>query len=97
MRLDKRSVRLIAVGASIAANCQPCLETNVSKALEYGADQQDINEAIEVGKMVRKGAASKMDQFSSGLSDASPSPDSTKDAECGCDGRAMKIVGGKHG
>lgn len=67
MKLDDRTIRLIAVGASITANCQPCLETNVMKARECGADEQEIGEAIEIGKMVRKGAASKMDKFVSSL------------------------------
>ncbi len=50
MKLDDRIIRLIAVGASITANCQPCLEINIAKALENGADDQEISEAIEVGK-----------------------------------------------
>lgn len=63
MKLDNRTLRLIAVGASVSANCQPCLQTNVTKALESGADEQEITEAIEVGRMVRQGAASKLDTF----------------------------------
>ena len=63
MKLDERTLRLIAIGASITANCQPCLQTNVAKALECGANEQEITEAIEVGKRVRKGAATKMDEF----------------------------------
>lgn len=84
MKLDERTMRLIAVGASITANCQPCLEINVTKALENGADEQEIAEAIVVGKMVRKGAASKMDQFASNLNQATPSPASATDGGCGC-------------
>ncbi len=60
--MDTRIEELIAIGASIAANCQPCLEYHVQKAKENGADQQQISRAIEVGKMVRKGAAGKMDK-----------------------------------
>ncbi len=95
MKLDDRTIRLIAVGASITANCQPCLEVNYSKALENGADQQEIAEAIEVGKMVRKGAASKMDRFASGLSSTVPS--SGTDGGCECDSFAGTITGGKNG
>ncbi|NTU63269.1 MAG: carboxymuconolactone decarboxylase family protein, partial [Chloroflexi bacterium] len=40
MNLDNRILELIAVGASVAANCQPCLDYNVRKALEFGADRQ---------------------------------------------------------
>lgn len=70
MMLDERMLRLIAVGASISANCQPCLQTNLTKALECGASEQEIAEAIWVGTMVRRGAASGMDQYASRLNQA---------------------------
>ena len=84
MKLNERTMRLIAVGASITANCQPCLQTNVAKALEDGADEQEIAEAIEVGKMVRRGAASKMDKFASGLNQAAPLGAGVSEDGCGC-------------
>ena len=84
MKIDERTMRLIAVGASITANCQPCLQINVTKALEEGIDQQAIAEAIGVGKMVRRGAASKMDQFASSLSQAVPADATLSDGGCGC-------------
>jgi AhpD family alkylhydroperoxidase len=84
MKLDDRMLRLIAVGASITANCQPCLQTNIRKALENGADEQDIAEAIEVGKAVRRGAISKMDQFASSLKTAVPTSTNVMDSGCEC-------------
>ena len=84
MKIDERTMRLIAVGASITANCQPCLQINVTKALEKGIDQQEIAEAIGVGKMVRRGAASKMDQFASSLNQAVPVDATPSDGGCGC-------------
>lgn len=78
MNLDNRMIRLIAVGASITANCQPCLQANVTKAREHGIDEQEIAEAIEIGKMVRKGAALKMDKFGAGLgAETMSSPDAS--------------------
>jgi AhpD family alkylhydroperoxidase len=67
MKLDNRTIELIAVGASLAAHCQPCLQYHVRKAAENGADEQEIAEAIEVGKLVRKGAATNMDKFVASL------------------------------
>jgi AhpD family alkylhydroperoxidase len=61
--LDEKTKALIAVGASITANCQSCLDTRAGKARELGIADADILTAIEVGKMVRTGAAKKMDQF----------------------------------
>jgi AhpD family alkylhydroperoxidase len=84
MRLDDRMRALIAVGAAIAANCQPCLQATTAIARESGADVQDIAEAIEVGKRVRQGAASKMDKFASNLGDAASSPAAATHGGCEC-------------
>ena len=67
MELDNRIKELVAVGASITANCQPCLQYHIGEAQKSGAEEQDIKEAIEVGKKVRRGAASKMDKFAATL------------------------------
>lgn len=84
MKLDNRVKELIAIGASITANCQPCLQYHVTKALENGADEQEIKEAVDVGGMVRKGAAAKMDKFASSLNQAAPSTASASKGGCGC-------------
>ncbi|MBI4013199.1 MAG: carboxymuconolactone decarboxylase family protein [Candidatus Rokubacteria bacterium] len=63
MALDNRTTELVAIGASITANCLPCLEYHVAKAVESGVDEGEIAQAIDVGTMVRKGAADKMDQL----------------------------------
>ena len=67
MRLEERTKELIAVGASVTANCQPCLNYHVSKASESGAEDDEITEAISVARMVRKGAVAEMDKFASGI------------------------------
>lgn len=54
---------LVAIGASITANCKACLEYHIAKARENGVDDQAIAEAIDTGKMVRKGSAGQMDEF----------------------------------
>lgn len=61
--LSDKTRSLIAVGASIAANCQPCLKNHVAKAQGNGANMKEITEAIEVGKAVRTGAAGGMDEL----------------------------------
>ncbi len=63
VELSDKVKELVAVGASITANCQPCLEYHVEKALGFGADPGEVGEAIERGKRVRKGASGKMDTF----------------------------------
>ncbi len=54
--MDKRLKGLIAVGASIAVNCQPWLKRSISQAKVSGASNYDITKAIEVGMTIRAGA-----------------------------------------
>jgi AhpD family alkylhydroperoxidase len=61
--MDDKTKKLIAVGASVGANCHPCLEHHVGMALEAGIDRDDLMMAVEVGKAVRKGAAASMDKL----------------------------------
>ncbi|MHC4106282.1 MAG: carboxymuconolactone decarboxylase family protein, partial [Planctomycetota bacterium] len=49
------------------ANCHPCLKFHVNKALENGVNDNEIQEAISIGKMVRKGAAGEMDKLASAV------------------------------
>jgi len=84
MKLDNRIAELIAVGSSVTANCQPCLQYHVDKALENGATDPQIAQAIEIAKMVRKGAAAKMDKFASNLSKTLPANAGVTGEGCGC-------------
>ena len=84
MKLDNRIGELIAVGASVTANCQPCLQYHVRKALESGADQQEIADAVRIGRLVRKGAASKMDTFAASLNSSSFVAEGAAEEGCGC-------------
>ena len=78
---------LIAVGASIAANCQPCLKHHVSKSLEAGVDKNRIVEAIEIGKAVRTGAAGSMDKLVAEMN--------RNDLDvCACSGESQNCCGG---
>ena len=71
MTLDERMTALIAVGASVAANCGPCLDHHAGKARAAGAGADEIAQAIEVGKGARAGAAMMMDRHAAKLPGAS--------------------------
>ena len=66
--LDIKMKELIALGASVACNCHPCLKFHIGKANELNIEPELINQAIEVGKMVRKGAAGQMDELIENIS-----------------------------
>jgi len=63
--VDKQITELIAIGASVSANCQPCVKYHVSKARQMNIEEKEIQQAIKTGKMVRKGAADQMDELTS--------------------------------
>ena len=67
--MDEKAKELIAIGASVAAHCQPCLTYHLAKALELKITEQQIREAISVGEMVSKGAESAMRNFSRSVFD----------------------------
>jgi AhpD family alkylhydroperoxidase len=57
--LDLKTKELIAIGCSLLAKCEGCLEGHIKKALELGATKQEISDAIVVA--IGIGAASVMD------------------------------------
>lgn len=61
--MDEKTKELIALGASVACNCHPCVKFHTDKARKMGIDAAEIKTAIDVGKMVRQGAAGQMDEL----------------------------------
>ncbi len=84
MGFDVRTTELIAIGASVAANCQSCLQYHADKARETGVRPEEIGWAIEVGKAVARGAASVMKRFASTLTAAPPAQSNPVPQGCGC-------------
>jgi AhpD family alkylhydroperoxidase len=60
--MDSKVKELVALGASVSANCVSCVRYHLAKAQELGLTEEEILSALEVGKMVRRGAAGKMDE-----------------------------------
>ena len=84
MKLDEKTKELIAVDATITANNQSSLEYHSKIALEEGADAEEIAEAIEVGKQVRKGVITKMDLSVSEQANSASGYQRTKVPSFGC-------------
>jgi len=47
--LKKKEKELIAIGISVATNCESCMEWHIKQALDDGSSQDEILEAVEVG------------------------------------------------
>jgi AhpD family alkylhydroperoxidase len=60
--MDEKLKEMIAIGASVTANCIPCIQYHFAKARDVGVTDAEIKAAVQVGKMVRKGAANKWDE-----------------------------------
>ena len=61
--ITEKNQELIALGASIAAQCEPCLKHHVAKARELGLGEEDIQQAIEIGRMVKLAATSAFREY----------------------------------
>jgi AhpD family alkylhydroperoxidase len=51
---------LVAIGAAIAANCEPCLKYHYDKARNLGVSLQDMRSAVETAQRVKDSPARKM-------------------------------------
>lgn len=51
---DERIAELVAIGAAIAANCEPCLEYHHRKAVELGIHPEDMIQAVDVALRVKE-------------------------------------------
>jgi AhpD family alkylhydroperoxidase len=47
--LSKKQKELIAIGISVVKNCESCMEWHIKQAIDDGAEEQEILEAVEVG------------------------------------------------
>ena len=84
--MDSKIKELIAIGASVTANCVPCLQFHVSKAKENGATDSEIADAVRVGRLVRKGSGGKWDEEANALLGQQP--------EAGCENSASSSACG---
>lgn len=61
--LDPKTKELVAIGASVVANCQPCLDYHVKEARKAGASDAEMADAISMARMVRKTVTEKTDKY----------------------------------
>jgi AhpD family alkylhydroperoxidase len=61
--MDDYAKKLIALGASAAANCRPCLEHHLGQARAAAVSPEDIAEAVDIGLAVNEGAARQTRAF----------------------------------
>jgi AhpD family alkylhydroperoxidase len=61
--LSKKQKELVAVGISVVINCESCMEWHIKQALDDGASETEIIEAIGVGIEMAGGPATASARF----------------------------------
>jgi AhpD family alkylhydroperoxidase len=56
MPLEQRDKELAAIGASIGANCRPCIEHHLAAGHEAGLSQAELDDAVATAHAVRREA-----------------------------------------
>lgn len=84
--MDDPTQILVALGASVAANCRPCLEHYLDRAAEAGLPKDEIHEAVAVGQKVARGAGVRMKQFTASTLAVRDTPGSEREVGGGCSG-----------
>jgi len=81
--MDSKIKELIAIGASIGANCLPCLEWHYNKCIELGVDIKDIKIAVEIGKKVKERPSAEISELADKLLNTD-----IKKVSCCCEGKS---------
>jgi alkylhydroperoxidase/carboxymuconolactone decarboxylase family protein YurZ len=89
--VDYKVTMLIAAGAAMAANCEPCLNKIVPDLIEAGVAEVDIQKAVEIGQFVKDKPAAIMKEAADALTGTHLSEQHKSE---GCPSDDMKAAGG---
>lgn len=79
--MNEKLTEMIAIGASVTANCIPCIRFHLARARAVGVSDTEIKAAVRIGRMVRKGAAQKWDEEADAMLSSLAEE---RNAGCGC-------------
>lgn len=52
--LDPKTRELVAVAASVAGNCIPCLRYHLTEAAKNGCTKEELHEVVELANMIKQ-------------------------------------------
>ncbi len=61
--LSKAEREFVAIGASIASNCVPCIDYHIKEARKQGVTDEQIRESIELANKVKQVPAKKVLEY----------------------------------
>ncbi len=76
---------LIAMGAAVASNCQPCLKKIVGLAEDADLDTTQIQGAVSIGQFIKDQPAGHMKELADELVGTNLT-NKESSASCGCNG-----------
>jgi AhpD family alkylhydroperoxidase len=76
--LEKKYKELIAIGISVVINCESCMEWHIRQAIDNGASQDEILEAVGVGIEMSGGPGTVAARFAMSVLEYYVKPDETK-------------------
>ena len=85
--VDFKVTMLIAAGAAMAANCEPCLNKVVPDLITAGVAEADIRKAVEIGQFVKDKPAAIMKEAADVLTGSHLSETQNSD---GCPAERLK-------
>ncbi|GAB4351773.1 MAG: hypothetical protein Kow0099_35940 [Candidatus Abyssubacteria bacterium] len=87
--IDYTVTLLIAAGAAMTANCEPCLNKIVPDLIEARVSESDIRRAVKIGQFVKNKAADNMKEVADVLAGTNYS-DKRPASDEGCPADRMK-------
>ncbi len=73
---------LVAIGAAIASNCEPCFRFHYDKARKLGVSKEDMARAVATAKMVKETPARAVLELADKYLGTKPEPQQTPTACC---------------
>jgi len=69
----------VAIAASVAGHCQPCLRHHLAKARGLNVSKEDIEDAIQLAKVISENGDIRMQEFAAGLMKEGEAPQTRSD------------------
>jgi AhpD family alkylhydroperoxidase len=67
MSLDPKTKEMIAVAASIAGNCLPCLKYHFTEAVTQGCSKEELHEVIILANAIKQKPIEHINEFAGKL------------------------------
>jgi AhpD family alkylhydroperoxidase len=75
---------LVAIGAAIGANCEPCFKHHYNEARKLGVSREDMVQAVELADRVKRAPAQNMRVLADKILGSSLSTQTPTDPNPGC-------------